>query len=63
MCGIALNINLLGAFLFIIKNNYMPLPRVLATHLLKHRAIHRAKNGGKKVYIIFIFLIKTIIFI
>jgi len=31
----------------------MPLPRVLATDLLKHRAIHRAKNGGKKVYIIF----------
>jgi hypothetical protein len=31
----------------------MPLPRVLATDLLKHRAIHKAKNGGKRVYLIF----------
>ena len=38
----------------------MAIPKVLATHLLKHRIRHRGKNGeGNRVYIIFWVNFKT----
>ena len=37
----------------------MGLPKVLATHLLKHRIKHKGKNGDNRVYIIFWVNFKT----